>query len=989
MRRSFVSALRALLLAFVAAVVPLSGGVEAQERQITGRVTAADTGAPLPGVDISVVGAPSPGTVLTNAEGRFTMRVPAGEIRLRVNLFAYQAAEVTVGAQQNVVDVALARDIFRLSDVVVTGQVTTIDRRSATTAIAYVSGEELARVSSPTVLNSLAGRITGVNLQSNSGAPGGGIQMQVRGNSTILGGFDPLFVVDGVIYSNASIPGGRGFTNNAASPLLEADPVNRIADLNPADIASIEVLKGAAASSIYGSKASNGVVVITTTRGQAGQARANIVQRFGTFTPLRLLDERRWTEAEAVDRYGEAARPFFQGNASPYFDQYAQVFSNRGLSHETLADVSGGTERTRYFVSGSWKHDEGIEPGTYATRQGLRLNLDQDLGGGMDVKVSSAFARNANNRGWNNNCNNFGCHGYAMAYIPSFVDLTKRDPDGTFPVPTVGVQSNPVQLTELGVNDEETYRFTGGVTLGWDAWSSARQRVRLVTGGGLDTFDQRNDVWTPNELFFERTQALPGESLESGGRSLFYNWNLNAVHSFFADRGWSATTSAGIQYEDRRLNTFRIRTQNLLPGQRNVNQGTNITAVESLEAERTFALYAQEQVQLLDDRLLVQAGVRAERSSVNGDIDRFYVFPKASGSYRFPGLLGEASELKLRIAYGETGNQPIFGQKFTNLGTPQLGGRQGITVSTTSGAPDVEPERLKEWEGGIDGEVLDSRVTWEFTAFRRNTTNLLLSRTPAPSSGFTAQVFNGGEIRNQGVEIGVGYAPIQTVRTTWSNRVTFTRYTSEVVDLAGLPAFFPAGSGFGNLGRTRIEEGKPITQLVGFGIGPDGARDSELRQLGNTAPDFRMGFSSDLFLGALSLTALVDWQQGGSVINLTRYLQDAAQTTADWGEPSWDERYTRNFLVGSIAPYIEDATFVKLREVAVNYELPASFAESLRLGARSIRVGVTGRNLLMFTEYSGLDPEVSNFGGLAVRGNLDIAPHPPTRSIFFNLAVGF
>jgi TonB-dependent starch-binding outer membrane protein SusC len=988
MRRFRVGMLRVPIL-LLAACALIPAGLEAQERQITGRVVAGDTGQPLSGADVQVVGHPASGTQFTNAEGRFSIRAPVGEVRLQVRYFGYQTTEVLVPAGQTTVEVLVVRDVFRLSEVVVTGQATTIDRRSATTSIAYVTGDEITRVSSPSVLNSLAGRITGVNLQTNSGAPGGGIQMQVRGNSTILGGFDPLFVVDGVIYSNASIPSGRGFTNNAASPTQEADPVNRIADLNPADIASIEVLKGAAASSIYGSKASNGVVVITTTRGQAGQARSNIVQRFGAFTPLRTLDERRWTVDEAVARYGEVARPFFDGGGSPYFDQYAQVYGNRGLSYETLADVSGGTDRTRYFVSGSWKHDEGIEYGTYATRQGLRVNVDQDLGGGLDLKISSGYTRNANNRGWNNNCNNFGCHGYAMAYIPSFVDLEKRNPDGSFPSPTVGPQSNPVQLTELGVNEEETNRFTGGLTLGWEAWASGSQRLRIVAGGGLDTFDQSNDVWTPNELFFERPQALPGEAVESGGRSLFYNWNVNAVHSFFTDRGWSATTSAGIQYEDRRLNTFRIRTQNLLPGQRNVNQGTNITAVENLEAERTFALYAQEEVRLLDDRLLVQAGLRAERSSVNGDIDKFYIFPKASGSYRFPGLLGDGSEVKLRVAYGETGNQPIFGQKFTNLGTPQLGGRQGITVSTTSGAPDVEPERLTEWEAGIDGEAGNGRLTWEFTGFIRNTTNLLLSRTPAPSSGFTAQVFNGGEIRNQGVEAMLGYAPIQTATTTWTNRVTFTRYTSEVVDLAGLPAFFPAGSGFGNLGRTRIEEGKPITQLIGFGLAPDGTRDATLRQLGNTAPDFRMGFASDLFVGRLSLTALVDWQQGGSVINLTKYLQDAAQTTADWGEPSWEERYQRNFLVGSIAPYIEDATFVKLREVALNYELPATTVDALRLGARSVRVGITGRNLLMATEYSGLDPEVSNFGALAIRGNLDIAPHPPTRSFFFTLAVGF
>jgi TonB-dependent starch-binding outer membrane protein SusC len=969
------------------AALLLPAALSAQDRQITGRVLSAETGQPVRGADVSVVGQPAFGVVLTGAEGRFTISAPAEAVRLRIRAFTYQSAEVDVAPGQTSIEVSLAQDVFRLSELVVTGQVTTIDRRSATTAISYVTGEELTRVSSPTVLNNLAGRVTGVNLQTNSGAPGGGIQMQVRGNATLLGGFDPLFVVDGVIYSNASIPSGRGFTNNAAIPSMEADPVNRIADLDPADIASIEILKGAAASSIYGSKASNGVVVITTKRGESGQPRATVIQRVGAFTPLNTLDERRWTLESALARYGEAARPFFDGNPSPYYDQYAQVYGNRGPSYETIVNVAGGLDGTRYYVSGSWKHDEGIEDRTFATRQGLRANLDHDLGPGVDLRVSGAFARNENNRGWNNNCNNFGCHGYAMAYIPSFVDLKRRNPDGSYPTPTVGPQSNPVQLTELGVNNEETNRFTGGATLGWDAYTTRSQRLRLVAGGGLDTFDQRNDVWTPNELFFERPQALPGESLEGGGRSLFYNWNLNGVHTYYAS-GWSANTSFGLQYEDRRLKTQGIRAQNLLPGQRNVNQGTTITATEHLEQERTFALYAQEEVRLLAERLLVQVGLRAERSSVNGDVDKFYVFPKASGSYRFFDLVGPGSEVKLRAAYGETGNQPIFGQKFTDLGTPQLGGRQGVVVSTTSGAPNVEPERLKEWEGGVDGEAVDGRLTWELTGFVRNTTNLLLSRTPAPSSGFTSQIFNGGKIQNRGVEVGLGYVPIRTADLTWTSRVTFTRYTSEVKDLAGLPPFFPTGSGFGNLGRTRIEEGRSITQIVGFDLNPDGTRGSVLKELGNSAPDFRMGFANDAVLGPLSVNVLVDWQKGGNAINLTRYLQDAAQTSPDWDTPKWEERY-RHFLAGSILPYIEDASFVKLREVGVDYRVPEHLVGRLGLGARDVRLGLTGRNLWMHTNYSGLDPEVSNFGALAVRGNLDITPHPPMRSFFFNLAVGF
>jgi TonB-dependent starch-binding outer membrane protein SusC len=978
---------RGLLLGAAALAVLLPADGYAQDRRITGVVTRAGSDQPVAAAEVTVAGNTRITAVLTGSDGRFVIVVPAGETRLVFRAFGYARSEVTVPAGQSTVNISMPADVFRLDEVVVTGQATTIERRSATTSVAYVSGSDVSNVSSPTLLNALTGKVTGVNLQTNSGAPGGGIQMQIRGNNTILGSFDPLYVVDGVIYSNASIPGGRGYTNNAASVTLEADAVNRIADLNPADIASIEILKGAAASSIYGSKAANGVVVITTMRGQAGVPRFNISQRFGVFSPLRLLETRRWTQDSAIARYGEAARPFFQENASPYFNQYAQVYSNRRPSYETVADMSGGTASTRYFVSGGWKRDEGIERNTGASRQSLRLNLDQVLSPAVNLKVTSVFTRNENDRGWNNNCNNYGCHGYAISYIPSFVNFERRNPDGTFPQPTVGVQSNPLQLTEMGVNHESTNRFTGGLNLGWNVWDGVGQSLRIVAAGGLDGFDQNNDVWTPNDLFFERTQALPGESVEAGGRSLFYNWNVNALHTL-SRNGVTALTSAGVQYEDRALKTHLIRTQNLLPGQRNVNQGTNITASESLTQERTLAFYASEALRLFGDRMLVQAGARAERSSVNGDTDKYYIFPNISSSYRLFNLVGEGSEIKLRAAYGETGNQPLFGQKFTNLTTPQLGGQQGVAVSTASGFAGVEPERLKEIEVGVDGEALNRRLTWEITGFNRNTTNLLLQRVPAPSSGFSSQTFNGGKIRNSGFEVGLGYTPILNTATQWITRATYTRYTSEVVDLAGLPAFFPAASGFGNLGRTRIEVGQPITQLIGFGLQPDGSRTATLMQLGNTAPDFRMGFVNDVSHRALSLSLVVDWQQGGDVINLTQYLQDDGRTSPDWGTAAWAQRY-QGYLRGAIAPYVEDASFVKVREVSLMADVPSRLVTPLQLGAQSVRVGVTGRNVFMWTKYTGVDPEVANFGAAAIRNNLDIGPYPPSRSVFLNISVGF
>lgn len=972
-----------------AAVVLLAPQVAAaQERRVTGLVTRQDAGTPLDGAEVSVIGPTRGQTVRTGADGRYTITGPTGEFRLQVRAIGFRRVEFTVPAGQETANFALAQDVFNLSEVVVSGQATTIERRSATTSVSLVTGEDLKKVPVPTVEASLTGKITGVNLQTNSGAPGGGIQMQIRGNNTVLGGFDPLFVVDGVIYSNATIPSGRGFTNNAANVALEADAVNRLADLNPNDIASIEVLKGASASSIYGSKAANGVVVITTTRGQTGTPRVNVTQRVGQFTPLRLMEHRRWTQDSAVARYGPGVAQFFANNPNPFFDNPAEVYSQRDLSYETVLDVSGGNENTRYFVSGNWKQDNGIELNTGAGKQGLRVNVDQRLSATTDLRVSTVYSRNTNERGWNNNCNNYGCHGYALTYIPSFIDLTRRNADGTLNPVGIGnaANSNPFQLAQLGVNAEETNRFTGGVTFGWTPTIAEGQTLRIVAAGGIDAFDQRNDVWTNNDLFFERVQPLPGESVESGGRSKFFNYNLNAVHS--ADVfGVNATTSVGLQYEDRLLNTFRIRTQNLLPGQRNVNQGTLPGVFEELTQERTVALYASEELRLLGEKLLVRGGLRAERSSVMGDIDKYYVFPNVSGSYRFENIFGSGTEMKLRAAYGETGNQPLFGQKFTNLLTPQLGGQQGVAVSTAAGFPGVEPERLKEIEAGAEGWLFNERFTWELTYFNRNTTNLLLQRVPEPSSGFASQVFNGGKIRNWGIEAGVGFTPIQTASMTWVSRATFTAYDSEVEDLAGLPPFFPAASGFGNLGRTRVEVGKQITQIVGFGLDAQGNRNAVLSQLGNTAPDFRMGFANDFSWKRVTLNAIVDWQKGGNVINLSDYLQDDGRTSADWGSPAWAKRYN-GYLKGAISPYIEDASFVKVREVSLNYDLPQSVYGMVR-GLRNARVGVAGRNLLMFAPYRGLDPEVANFGSAAIRNNLDVTPYPPSRNILLNVTLGF
>ena len=965
--------------------------LHAQGRQITGRVTESSLGRPIPDAEIIILGVAAGRIARTNAEGRYTINAPAGDVRLQARAIGFGRREVLVPAGTDNFDITLTADVFRLSGVVVTGQATTVERRSATTAIAYVTGEEIARVAAPTFENALTGKVSGVNLQSNSGAPGGGIQMQIRGNNTILGAYDPLYVIDGIIYSNERIASGRGVVTQAAFATAEDDAVNRVADINPADIASIEILKGAAASSIYGSKAANGVVVITTRRGTIGRPRVKLTQRFGQFTPLNKLESRRFTQAEAIEAYGDTVSHWFANDPTPYFNHYDKVFTGRDLSFETAADVSGGTENTRYFVGATWKRDGGIEPNTGFSRQALRVNVDQIINSRFDVKVSSVFNRAEHDRGWNNNCNNYACHGYAFPYTPSFVDLNRRGDNGNFIDPDWGIEANSIQLTQLGKNHEATNRFTGGGTLNFNAFTSDRQTLRATFGGGLDAFQQNNEVWTPSELFFEVPAAtLAGEAIEQDGLSQFYNWNANLVHTFNpGSGGWAATTSAGMQYEDRQLKTSRIRSQGLIPGQQNVGRGILTTGTENLTQERTFAMYAQEEIRLLDERLLLQGGLRAEKSSVNGDIDKYYIFPKLSASFRLLNLLGEGSEVKPRVAYGETGNQPLFGQKFTTLTTTLLDSKAGFAVSGASGFPGVEPERVKEVEVGLDGFLMDGRFTWELTGFDRNSTNLLLPRVPAPSTGFTSRIFNGGKLRNMGLEVGLGYTPINTATTQWISRATYTRYTNKVLDLGGLPPFRPPLSGFGGLGVTFIRVGDPVTQIVGRSYDENGERTTATNiRIGNTAPRFRMGFVNDVSYKAFNFNAVLDYQNGGSIINLTQYLYDDAGTAADFGSPA-HERRMKGFTDGVMIPYIEDATFLKLRELSVGVDLPPSLFNTMNWGVQDVNLSITGRNLYSWQKYSGLDPEVANLGSAAIRNNLDVAAYPPSRSVFFNIAVGF
>src|SRR5256714_4642362 len=289
-----------------------AAGASGQERQISGRVTSATNGEPIAGVNVSVTGAAF--AAVTNADGRYTISAPSGAATLVFRRIGFKRKEVPVAPGQATADLQLEEDVFNLEAVVVTGQQTGISRANAATSSTVVTGAEITGVPAPAVDRALQGRVPGAYIQQNSGAPGGGTQIQIRGSNTVIGSADPLFVVDGVIYSDASISSGLFTVTASGNPQStrndgekQDDPVNRLTDLNPNDVESIEILRGAAASSIYGSKGVNGVVIITTNRGKAGKPRANILQRGGGSSLQRGFDTRGFDTTAAFDLYGDSA----------------------------------------------------------------------------------------------------------------------------------------------------------------------------------------------------------------------------------------------------------------------------------------------------------------------------------------------------------------------------------------------------------------------------------------------------------------------------------------------------------------------------------------------------------------------------------------------------------------------------------------------------------------------------------------------------------
>ena len=1008
MRTTWLSALAVTAVSLLASTSAL-----AQTRTVTGKVVEAGNGAPIGSAQVQIKGTTT-GT-LARDDGTFTIIAPVQAITLTIRRIGFPPQDVAVAATQASVTITMSRDPLKLEEVVVTGLATGMSRRNLANSVASVGAEEVSKVPATSIENALQGKVAGAQIQQNTGAPGGGNRIRLRGITSLISTANPLYVVDGVVTADIAIAPGLNKVTLASGTGIavgsQENPVNRIADLNPNDIESVEVLKGAAASAIYGSKASAGVILITTKRGRGGKPAftlrtgagssalayeehsrhfTNIADAYAVFAPIAGTPQR-----AAVDQ-------LFNPNLQ--IDYEKEAFGQHPFNWETSLGVSGGNEQTRYLVSGLLKYDGGVAKNTYARKQNLRVNLDQNFGRKWVASINGEVLHNGNDRGLFGNDNAGNSIYYTITKIPSWLDLRQR-PDGTYPASPFHA-SNPFQTIDMFQNEESVWRSITSGRITYSPYTSDRNQIRIVGVGGFDVFQQKNFVFSPPELYFEDDDGFPGTDALSYGQNINKNLNLNAIHVYTPAGGsFTATTSLGTQYETRDLDVSRTVSQNLLSGLPNLRDGTRRDLDEQAENVEDFGVFAQHEF-LWKERLLLTGGIRADRSTNNGDTGQYFYYPKAAASYRFAKVMRGVDEVKARVAYGESGNQPTFGQKFTNLTAGSIGGIGGFTIGGTTGSKDMRPERQREFEAGLDLALFGNKATVELTGFERRISDLLLDRTLPPSTGLGSERFNGGLMRVRGFESSINIIPSQFAGVQWNARINFALNRAKIMELPVPPFLFSTAQ----VGAVRIEQGKSPTQLIGNDTvsvadkTPDG-RDSVGLKVGQVVPvvmgdgnpDYTVGFSNDFKWRAFSAYVLIDRQQGGMVAAGTWRHYDLGGNSRDFdvktpsGERLGDQRVRvyRNVT----RTYYQDASFTKIREVTLGARVPKSWLARMRplQGITDAQLSVSGRNLYWWTPYRGGDPEFSNFGAGNdnLQRNRELGAYPASRSFWVNLNLGF
>lgn len=976
-----------------------SGFAQSRLYSIKGIIRDSRTNQSVPGASVKINNTASGAVTGSNGAYEISAKLNPGKYDLTFSYIGYTplVQSITLGDKDVIVlDAKIGEDYLRLNEVVVTGNAVGTSRKTLGNAISTVSAGDIANSSATSIDQALSGKISGAQITQNSGNPAGGISVRLRGTSTVAGAGDPLYIVDGVI------------VNNSSAELLDLGGYsqNRLVDINPNDIDRMEIIKGAAAAAIYGSRASNGVVQIFTKKGKDGKPV------FTFSTQFKVSDLRKKLDINTYGyRFNNTTVTDLSQTAVQRYDYQDDIFKT-AYGTENNISVSGGSAGTQYFVSGNYLGNQGIIDNTNFKRAGGRLRLDQKLTDWLKMSVGMNFVSSTSKEIPNGGLNE--AYGALTGFIFSnnYINPNPDPITGVYPSLSSAIaRTNPLEAISRFDFRQRTNRFIGDFQLSANPLKGLN--INYILG-----FDNSTQIGTGYIPVGNTTPSYnTGYARRADRTSTMINNDVNVSYQTKINDWLESTSGIGATAQSERIYQTGITSTLLGPIGQTINNGVPV-ATEYRSEINIMGAFAQQTFGILNKFYLTGAA-RYDVSSVFGKKFRGQFYPKVSGSYVISNeqfwkdskISSVISSFKIRSSYGQAGNLTAISayDKATSYVPVNVGGLPGVYSPALLGNKDIKPERQTEFEIGTDMSFFNDRLSFEFSYYKKDVKDLIILANLDPASGFVSQYKNVGTMTNKGIELMVRAVPILKDNLRWNVTATYSRNRNQVNNIPGGILTFAGGFGqvaavngqpLGTFYSTYFARnadgsllltpgGLPQTEKAGRDANGQPAGATLRKVIGDPNPDWIGSLINEVSVGKhFSFRAQFDASIGGDVFNFTKRVGDR---DLYGGLKGYEKELRGEVPKGTSAAlfsifenWIENGSYVKLREVSVSYEFKPGF---LKTG--NMRFSLAGRNLLSFDNYSGYDPEVNAAGqSSAVRG-FDFVEVPIPRMVVAGLSMTF
>tara|TARA_R110001606_G_scaffold168248_1_gene312650 strand:+ start:4599 stop:7937 length:3339 start_codon:yes stop_codon:yes gene_type:complete len=1008
---------------------PVTSKIDKQDFTVTGTVQD-QSGQPLPGANILEKGTTN-GTQ-TDFDGNFEITISNADAILSVSYIGFSSKEIAVNGQ-NSITVSLEESAAALDEIVVVGYGTQ-KKSDLTGSVSSLKSEDLNPGANASVDQMMLGRAAGVQINQSSSAPGGGLSIRIRGASSLNASNEPLYVVDGFPIDNSP-----NLTSGGAAEVSEnQSPNNPLNSLNPADIESIEILKDASATAIYGSRGANGVVMITTKKGKSGKMRVTYDVYSGIQTVAKTIDV--LNTSQYINAINDLSQE--QGN-SPVFSEedissigngnfwQDQVFRSAPITSHNIS-VGGGDEKTSVYASVNYFDQEGVVKNSGIKKYTGRINIDSKIGerAKIGLNFNTSLIKDNNNIDGIQTNENAGPIYSSLLYDPT---EPIYNADGTFSQSANLTVNNPVTLITGILSLNESNRTFGSAYLNYDFTDNLSGKFNF----GTDRQTSRRDIYNSTQTI--RGGAANGiANINVLERSNYlFEYTMNYQKAF--NENHNLTVLGGVTYQKFSLKNFYgnisgfpsddIGTNNLELGDTNTDQ------LGSRAEENTLLSYLGRVNYNLYNKFLLTGSIRADGSSRFGENNKFGYFP----SFAFGWKLNEEefipdlfSQLKLRASWGLTGNQEIgnYNSQLTFQSGPNvvLGNSVlGSVIPSRKANDDLKWETTEQFNIGLDAAMLNGRISATLDYFSKNTKDLLFNLPLPLASGYASILSNVGEVQNKGFEVLINTTNVITDDFKWDTSLNFAAIKNKVVDLGRIESIVT-----GNImavGNTAIiREGDPLASYYGYVVTGIFQEDDDIANsaqpiaepghpifedrdgdgaitpadqtiIGSPFPDFTYGIQNSFSYKNFQLDVFFQGQEGAELINinLIESLYPAnfrrnrqSRTIIDRWTPQnpdakWPSSVNPNAYGASKVNTltVEDASYFRLKNVQLSYKVPVDNIDFLN----SMRVYVTGQNLFTITDYGGFDPESNSLGSSNVR--VDYSSYPTARTYLLGLTASF